>query len=916
MPSTEAETRRKLIDEQLARAGWNVGNPRQVITELALRYGGPSDRISETDNGYGTEYADYALLDAAGVPLAVVEAKREERDSLAGKRQAEDYAQAILDATKRRPFIFLSNGQQLWFWHWGAAPPRQVAGFFTRYELERLRFLDEYRRPLYGASPNSKIVDRSYQLHAIKAVTEAMERGQRKSLLVMATGTGKTRTAIALVDLLIRQRWVQRVLFLADRRELVKQALGDFKQYLPNETRQRIEGGEIDDSARIHVTTYPSMMQVYTRLTPGYYDLVIADESHRSIYNRYKPILDYFDACQLGLTATPTDFIEHNTFELFECADGLPTYMYSYKEAVDDQHLAQYKVLDAQTNFQIQGIKAGQLPPEMQRQLTEQGIELDEIDFEGSDLERRVTNTGTNDAIAREFMEKSRKDATGTLPAKAIIFAMTHRHAVELWKSFNRLYPDLQRRGLAEVIDSHMERAESTLSDFKNKDMPRVAISVDMLDTGVDVPAVQTLVLAKPVFSYVKFWQMVGRGTRRWTDPQTGKLKKDFLIIDHWSNFAYFNLNPEGETASATEPLPVRLFRARVEKLLLLRGQGEEPAAGQSVNQLQDMLAQIPADNVNVRPHLARLVELAEPGGWDELDEGRVDGINHAIAPLLRFLPDVNFASMSFELRTERLAAAYLAGQGDEQERLRVQVLKDLTLLPEDLPEVAAQAEKLAWARSPGFWDHLDYARIMKLQATFAPLMRWRRTQHREMLTLNLPDQIARRLWIIYGPAGEGAFAEGYRERAEARVRALADELPALAKLTRGESLTDDEIAGLAGALNQADLFITEDVLRQVYERPDAELVDFLRDMLGLSTLPGREQQIRGAFEAYIAAHPRYTAVQIQFLRTIAAAVVSRARLTTADLERPPFSRAGAARRLFTDGELDEIVQLANRLAA
>jgi type I restriction enzyme R subunit len=338
----------------------------------------------------------------------------------------------------------------------------------------------------------------------------------------MATGTGKTRTVIALIEILFRARLIQRVLFLADRRELVRQALGAFKEYMPNQSRERIEGGRIENGARIHVATYPSMIQVYPKLSPGYYDLIIADESHRSIYNRYKAIFDHFDAIQIGLTATPTDYIEHNTFSMFSCPDGLPTFYYPYEEAVNQNYLADYKVLEAKTRFQIEGIKAGELPPELQKQVDEQGIELSEINFEGTDLERRVTNTGTNDAIVDEFMANSRKDATGTLPAKTIIFAMTHAHAMELYKSFNRRYPSLQTKGLAKVIDSHMERTDKILDDFKTEEkMPRVAISVDMLDTGIDVPAIQNLIFAKPVFSQVKFWQMIGRGTRLWTDPQT-----------------------------------------------------------------------------------------------------------------------------------------------------------------------------------------------------------------------------------------------------------------------------------------------------------------------------------------------------------------------------------------------------------
>jgi type I restriction enzyme R subunit len=279
---TEAETRKELIDQLLARSGWNVENPHQVRGELMLRY--PPDNtqtvLQETVAGRGDEFIDYALLDSLGKPLAIVEAKRESRDALAGKRQAEDYAKRIFAELGRQPFIFLTNGHEIWFWDWGYAPPRRVSAFFRRYDLERMAFQRQYHEVLVPLTPVRSIVDRPYQIEAIKRVTEALEQGRRTFLLVMATGTGKTRTVIALIDLLMRAKWVQRVLFLADRRELVKQALGDFKEHMPNETRARVEGGEVDDTARIHVATYPSMMQVYQELSPGYYDMIVADESH------------------------------------------------------------------------------------------------------------------------------------------------------------------------------------------------------------------------------------------------------------------------------------------------------------------------------------------------------------------------------------------------------------------------------------------------------------------------------------------------------------------------------------------------------------------------------------------------------------------------------------------------------------
>lgn len=907
----EAKTRRDLIDQQLASAGWEVGKAG-VVEELRLTDSGVA--VQEFPGKYraGDEFADYALMASDGKPLAIVEAKSTNRDALAGQRQASDYADRIREIYEVDPFIFLSNGREIWFWDRGRYPLRKVSGFFTRDDLERLGFQRKHRLDLATVNPSGQIIDRPYQLEAIRSVAEKMTAGHRRFLMVMATGTGKTRTTIALVDLLMRARWIHRVLFLADRRELVQQALGDFKEYMPNVTRARVEQGEVDDTARIHVATYPSMMQVYQGLSAGYYDLIIADESHRSIYNRYFAIFDHFDSFQLGLTATPTDYIDHNTFQLFECEDGLPTFHYDYDTAVNEKYLVNYKVHYARTAFQIEGIKSGQLPPELAQQLKDQGIELSEVNFEGTDLERSVTNTGTTDAIVREFMDNCRRDSAEALPAKTIFFAMSHKHAVGIFESFNRLYPNLQAQGFAQIIDSHMERTDKLVDDFKRKDMPRIAISVDMLDTGIDVPSIQNLVFAKPVFSQVKFWQMIGRGTRLWQDPQTGKRKDSFLIFDFWNNFTYFNMNPEGEVAKSTEALPVRLFRQRLEKLVLQRGLGAEADSQATIQQLTSMLGQLPPENINIRPHADEMSKLLDPTAWQELNETRVEHLSQTIAPLLRFLPDINLSVMVFEVRTERLATAFLSGDQDGVTRLREQITSDLNRLPVNLPVISAQLEKLTWAKSDGFWDHLDMTRIMDLQTTFAPLMRYRQREEQNLIHLHLPDQIAAR-WIIYGPSGEGTFAESYRQKVEAFIHDLAEQHPTLRKLRKGEPLDEEDVKGLAHTLNQADLFITEAGLKETYEQPDATLVDFLRFILGLSELPSREEQISAAFDAFLLEHPHFKARQITFLRTVRSQVLRRAKLSTDDFSQPPFTHVGQAGTMFTPQELQEIIQFANQ---
>lgn len=896
---TEAATRATLIDVQLARAGWSQSR-RNLIEELLLG-------AAEPDGAWpGDQFADYVLLGSDNKPIALVEAKRSSRDELAGKRQASDYADAIQAKFGIDPFIFLANGKEIQFWDRAAYPPRKVAGFYTRDDLERLVHQRKHGVALTSVQINADIAGRDYQNEAIRRVTEGISEAKRRFLLVMATGTGKTRTTIALVDSLLRAKRVQRVLFLADRRELVRQAMTEFKTHLPNESLARIEGGETS-GARIQFSTYPSMMQVYERLSVGYYDLIIADESHRSIYQRYKALFDHFDAIQLGLTATPTDFIDHNTFELFDCCEGIPSYYYSYEQAVEDKNLVNYRVLDAQTNFQLKGIQGDALPEPLKQMARDQGVELDELNFDGSDIEKGVVNQGTNDAIVREFMDKSRKDERG-LPHKAIIFAISHAHAKRIYESFNRLFPELQRQGLAEIIDSHMERADLSFDDFKYKSMPRVAISVDMLDTGVDVPAIQNLVFAKPVFSKVKFWQMIGRGTRLHTYKITGEIKKDFLIIDHWANFARFKLKPDGEVDHATEPLPVRLFRLRLEHWHLLCAQEQDTT--DIVEALQSMLASLPRESIHVRPYWDELDALALQ--WPAPSQATQEHLSKSIAPLLRLSPLFALDELQFRIWCERLTVAWLKSDVEEHAKVSQRIQDAVASLAGTIPAVQALAEQRAWVASPGFWVHLDAARLQGLQATFAPLMRYRSSTPSRTIEINLPDSISQRSWIIYGPTGEGAFAESYREQVQALVRRLADQLPALAKLRAGESLSDDELDRIGNALNQADLFVTEDSLREAFEAPAASLADFLRHMLCENArLPNREERVNAAFEAFIAEHGYLRANQLNYLRAVKAAVLRHGRITRASLSEPPLSRIGRVEALFAPQDIEELVSFA-----
>lgn len=923
----EKDTRQQKIDQLLRMRGWNVGD---LVEERKVDLSGVR-AIHDGDVASG--FVDYVLHDRAGIPLAVIEAKRTARYALSGKEQAAEYADSIAREYGRDPFIFLTNGEDIWFWDRAWAGPRPIAGFFTRDDLETRRFQHEHRRSLASIEIDWAIAGRDYQAEAIRRVYEALEQKRRKFLLVLATGTGKTRLAMALVDGLMRANWIKRVLFLVDRRALAEQALDAFKTHLPSITRARIEGGEFDTAARAFIATYPSMMQLLDRPaekrpSPGFFDLIICDESHRSIYNRYKRILDEFDAYQLGLTATPVELVDRNTFELFETDARRPTFSFPFEDAINAQpaYICNFQVYAAQTRFQLRGIKAGDLPPEMQRQLEAQGISLEEIDFEGTDLERRVTNAGTDEALVREFMDISIKDPTGTLPGKSIIFAISHRHALNLYTAFERLYPEYRGR-LVEVIDSQMEGAERVLKRFKAENFPRVAISVDMLDTGIDVREIVNLVFAKPVYSRVKFWQMIGRGTRLLdeSDRKPWCTEKDhFLIIDHWDNFGYFEMQPEGRTASTREALPVRRFRVLVDILEHLKGVCAEHQASVLADELRAQLGSLPRGAAEIRDAHAEIQRTLDLAFWSAPGPVEFTHLRAKIAPLLRFLSDIDEASVSFALKTERLALAWLRDDAEEFESQGEAIRADLRLLPVSIGAVAAHQRELREALSAPTWVALDYDRIIALRDRFMPLMRFRRSQGRALIELDVEDQVLDRRWIEFGPAGEGAFVETYREQVETRIKELAQSHPTIRKIAVGDPVADADLHDLAQTLNQADLFITEQNLRTTYGVPGAMLVDFVRHTLDLARFESPAVRIGAAFDEFLAAQPGYSADKILFIRTIRTVLVRAAEragvplLTRTDLFAPPFTRFGrnAAARLFTPDQLDELLGFVKKVAA
>ncbi len=924
---SENQTRKKIIDGFLENAGWHLTNRSEVIEEFEIDGAGASgSRIRQkTPILNPTGFSDYLLLDRAQDPLAVVEAKRTSRDPVVGIQQAQDYADGIKKATGLNPFIFLTNGYEIWFWNRERFAPVMVHGFFSRTDLERIRFQNDFRKDLHSIPIKSSIVDRDYQIEAIKRIFSGLSRNKRKFLLVMATGTGKTRTAVALIDVLKRAGWAERVLFLVDRRALGEQAFTDgFKQHLPNESRCYVTSGEIDSSSSLFVATIQTMMECFHKISPGFFDVVISDECHRSIYNKWKDVLSYFHAIQIGLTATPSDYIDRDTFKFFSCDERVPNFNYPYETAVKEGYLVDFRPpYAAQTNFQLKGIKGDELPPSIQKKLVEEGMTLDEINFEGTDLENKVTNIGTNESLVREFMDVCIKDDSGVLPGKSIIFAISHKHAKRLWEIFNRLYPEYKGK-LVEIIDSKMERPLKLIEKFKNEKFPRVAISVDMLDTGIDIREIVNLVFAKPVFSKIKFWQMIGRGTRTLeTDMSKRKpwctQKERFLIIDHWNNFEYFGMKPEGEIPSVQIAVPIKIFRTRLLKLNFFINHNDHDHFERVKAEIINDIKTLPENSIVVKENRQNIDKSLSEQVWKYFDQKSKEFLEKRISPLMRFKSDLNLYQAQFMLKVEKLSLALLQLNQTEIVHIKESIIDDIKHLPMNLSSVKEKEEDIIRVLSEGFWKELDYEKCEYIKDNLTNIMKHKLLQEREIIKLDLDDLIVERKWIEFGPEGEGDYVANYREKIEKKILELADTHPVLTKIKKDIAITESDLADLEDTLNSRELFINEDNLRITFNQPYGTLVQFIKSILGKYEFPKPEKLINESFNTYVVERNNrnpLSAEQIRFLRTVKNVFAKKKHIEYNDLFEPPFTQFGidAATKLFSEDELKVVVGIFNSI--
>lgn len=889
---TEYETRKLYIDSMLRDAGWTEG--KDWINEVEL-YGMP--------NQSQTGYADYVLFDDAHRPLAVIEAKRTCVDVATGRQQAKLYADLLEKQYGRRPVIFLTNGFDTRIWNDVYDPERPVAAMYSKRDLEKLLNLQTMRRSLAAVSVNQTIAGRYYQEAAIKAVCDTFDRkNRRKALLVMATGSGKTRTIIGLCDVLLKRGWIKNILFLADRNSLVTQAKRSFVNLLPDLSVTNL--CEEKDNVRAHCvfSTYQTMMGCIDSVrdedgklfTIGHFDLVICDEAHRSIYNKYQEIFNYFDAPLVGLTATPKDEIDKNTYQIFELENGTPTYGYELPQAVRDGYLVDYLSVEAKLKFLEQGIVYDELSMEDKENYEntfqdENGALPERI--ESSALNEWVFNEDTIRRVLDILMTQGLRIHYGERLGKTIIFAKNHRHAENILEIFGKEYPNLP--SYAKVIDNYTKYAQSAIDEFSEPDkLPQIAISVDMLDTGIDVPEVLNLVFFKKVMSKAKFWQMIGRGTRLCPGLLDGKDKEKFYIFDFCGNFEFFRMNKGHETPNRIT-LQGSIFHMKAEiayKLQDIAYQTEALVAFRKTL-VQDMVQKVKEmnrENFAVRQHLRYVEKFSDEANFQTLSYEDTLTMREELAPLIQ--PDQDEASaVRFDALMYGIELAYLIGK--KYKRARNDLIQRVTAVAEvaNIPEIMEQSALIEQILHTDYLDTAGINEFEHVREKLRGLMKYiRHDPHMEYQT-NYEDDI---LQIDWKEAELHANdLQNYRAKAEYYIRQHADN-EAIRKLRTNIPLSADDVKQLEQIL-WSEVGSQKEYESECGTKP---LGAFVREIIGMDMNAAKE-----AFADYLH-ETNLDSRQIYFVNQIIEYIVHNGTMTDLSvLQEPPFTDQGSVVEIFTD---------------
>ncbi len=920
---SEAETRDYFIDLLLKEAGWPLDQPRDREFEVA---GMP--------NNQGKGYVDYVLWGDDGKPLGVVEAKRTRRDARVGQQQAKLYADCLERQFGQRPLIFYSNGYDHWLWDDTRYPPRAVQGFYKKAELELAVQRRSTRKPLAVGEINPAIVERYYQTRGIRRIAEAFESDHdRKALVVMATGAGKTRTVIALCDLLMRCNWAKRVLFLADRVALVNQAVNAFKRHLPDASPVNLVT-EKDVDGRVFVSTYPTMMGLIDdtrdgqrRFGVGHFDLVIIDEAHRSVFQKYRAIFDYFDSLLVGLTATPKDQVDRNTYSLFDLENGVPTDAYGLDEAVRDGFLVPPKAVSVSLKFQREGINYDELSEEDKDQWD--ALEWDDEGnvpnrVEAEAVNKWLFNKDTVDKVLEHLMTRGETVAGGDRLGKTILFAKNQHHAEFIAERFNANYPHFKGE-FARVITFKTEYAQSLIDNFAVKDRaPHLAISVDMLDTGIDVPEVVNLVFFKLVRSKTKFWQMLGRGTRLCPDLfAPGVHKEYFCVFDYCQNLEYFSQDIPAIEGAVGESLGKRLFNARLDLIGELSHLEQVEADGKFVKEsaaiygypktndevrrslaelLQRETAAMNLDNFVVRPRRRLVEKYAKPEAWAILSPKALAELSHQVAGLPSELDPENEEAKRFDLLVLNLQLAMLRSEPGFA-RLRDQV-KDLAGLLEEksaIPMVRDQIALIQDVQTDEWWGDVTVPILEGMRRRLRDLIKLIEKQKRKPIYTDFEDERGKESKVELPGFGEGTDRAKFRSKAQAFLRAHQDHL-AIHKLRMNKALTAADLMELERMLAASGIGPAEEIERAKMESQGLGL--FVRSLVGL------DREAAKAALAVFLDGKMLNANQIEFVNLVIDHLTEHGVMDAALLYESPFTdlTPKGPDGIFSSTQVDELV--------
>lgn len=850
---SEAETRDYFIDLLLKEAGWDLDHKKNFEIE-----------VTGMPNAENKGFVDYVLWGDDGKPLALVEAKRTKKDAKVGQQQAKLYADCLEKQYGQRPVIFCSNGYEHWLWDDAMYPPRAVQGFYKKAELELAIQRRSSRKPLAEAAINGEIIERYYQTRAVRRIGETFEKdNQRKALVVMATGAGKTRTVIALADVLMRCNWAKRVLFLADRVALVNQAVKAFKLHLPDSSPVNLVTDK-NTEGRVFVSTYPTMMGLIDEVSAaknpgqrrfgvGHFDLIVIDEAHRSVYQKYRAIFEYFDSLLVGLTATPKDEIDHNTYGLFDLESGVPTDAYALDEAVADGHLVPPQAVSVPLKFQREGIKYDDLSEDEKEQWdalewNEDGTVPDAVD--AAALNQWLFNISTVDQVLEHLMTKGQKVAGGDRLGKTIVFAKNNAHAEFIAERFNANYPHYKGE-FARVVTYKTTYAQSLIDAFSAKDkMPHIAISVDMLDTGIDVPEVVNLVFFKVVRSRTKFWQMVGRGTRLCKDLfAPGEHKKFFYLFDYCQNLEFFSQNPEHVDGSASEPLSTRLFKTR---LALIEELDQKPAAEQKLRQipaaygeeiqeaqlrgdvaslLHQTVAAMNINNFVVRPQRKSVERYAKAEAWQVLSAEHFNELIKKVAKLPTELVDDDEEAKRFDMLILRTQLAVLQAKPDFG-TLRDNIIAICSALEEQeaVPAIKAQMVLIQSITGDEWWEDVTVGMLENARKRLRALVKLIEKAKKKVVYTDFEDELGIETPIDLPEVANGLDMAKFKDKARQFLKAHESHL-SLQRLRRNQPLTAYDIVELERMLIAAGG--SKELIEKAAEQCHG-LGMFIRSLVGL----------------------------------------------------------------------------------